>query len=237
MIGQVARHIGFCTLGIEIAVHELKARHTAKNATGVLHQFGAGFDALAVEDSADFAAFKFCVGVIGIARAQTQALERPAAEVDVALEIGAELLKADAHDFIIAISMAVPAMAMPAVAMTAVPMTVAAVAMPVPTMAVAAVAMIMFEAGPFDDAVVGLIIAHSDPEGALPQDQAQACIGCPALDIAVGNAAAAVGDFTQFGGFLEIAFGFFFGCFFKQFAAQSARDLETADAHVIGLAP
>ena len=61
----------------------------------VLHQLGAGFEALGIEHRADCIAFEFGVGVVGIADPQLEPFKRAFAQGDVALEVGAELVEAD----------------------------------------------------------------------------------------------------------------------------------------------
>ena len=66
---------GFGANRFEIAGLILDAARPAPSALFILHKFGAGLKALAVKDGADLLAFKFGMGIIGIARTQAQFFE------------------------------------------------------------------------------------------------------------------------------------------------------------------
>ena len=73
LLGRIARDIGFFAKGVEITVEILDAAGALPAIAGLLHQLGAGFEAVVEEGGADgTGAFDFVVLIFGPAEAEVQ---------------------------------------------------------------------------------------------------------------------------------------------------------------------
>jgi hypothetical protein len=194
----------------KVAVEELAAGDPAPAVPIGLDELQPSLDSVDLEHRADFVPLELRMLVIGGAEADSELVEKPAAEIELAAQVASYLLEPDRDGHIAMLFLA--------------------------SLLLFTLAMAVAVSGAGRNAVIAVEPAHRHAQIAAIADISEAGAQRLLLGGAVGEAAAQRGELERFGRFLGMALLSLFGGDLQLLGAKRRRKDEAAGAKVVALA-